>query len=741
MMNIGHMKVAAIRMYNEFLMRVATMEDEGYRRYRGLLDFVSESFDSGDKSIEKSGAEEGEERTEERERGERQQERFVGRRGMGEAFARWFRDMLEDYVPGGYTDDPKATKGMYGSEGVRALTDDFYRLVYKGFSDLLPKMVSQKLKAEKVYDVGPGGIKFTSELINRVITDAVNYFHKNPNEIKSGLIKAYTRKFKDEGDEGDVESRDLGVGQAFFKPRVDQEYFKELQKKSEATGEEVELQVGDVDSGVLKNLESVMETGTSEVRWRWRGIDENGMLHFTMPELYGGREFVIRLPVDIENIRPGTYPMRIRSVKKNGAIVEFPEQRQEIHDRYMGQVRREGLGVDQLRSFINNGFINRYVSVLRSEPVEKLIEDFGGQVTIGGEQVGSVDDLAELGEGGSGKDIPKARGSEKIERLRQELQEEIDKKTEKVKRRWEDAPALQKMFMSMSSAEGTRIADVVADQFPSESEKGTIGLDSILSTRPVVHFIMRTIMDPTTPMGGRGKADPWITLTINHIRKNAVHDPVLLKQFTELMRVARTRREKKQMGPGTKKVLETVTPAAPAPAGPMTVQAVEETPVSVADVQAFINSIPENIFRARFNELKKKIQDAMHKASADPALRKFFDRWRSFKDYKDRGIGRFVNELLYLSELDPSDPEEARYRKERGRAIGVINPEELPPIDPDTDEGRQVLDRQVGAFINRTVKKMQQPGLSVSASMIDPLFLNKIIVRAYHLVTSGQMVK
>ena len=731
MMNIGHMKVAAIRMYNEFLMRVATMEDEGYRRYRGLLDFVSESFDSGDKSIEKSGAEEGEERTEERERGERQQERFVGRRGMGEAFARWFRDMLEDYVPGGYTDDPKATKGMYGSEGVRALTDDFYRLVYKGFSDLLPKMVSQKLKAEKVYDVGPGGIKFTSELINRVITDAVNYFHENPDEIKSGLIRAYTRKFKDEGD---VESRDLGVGQAFFKPRVDQEYFKELQKKSEATGEEVELQVGDVDSGVLKNLESVMETGTPEVRWRWRGIDENGMLHFTMPELYSGREFVLRLPSDIESIRPGTYPMRIRRVKKNGAIVEFPEQRQEIYDRYMGQVRREGLGVDQLRSFINNGFINRYVSVLRAEPIEKLVEDFAGQVTIGGEQVGSVDDLKELGEGDSGKDIPKARGSDKIEQRRQELQEEIDKKTEGIKRRWERAPALQKMYLSMSPAEGTRIADVVADQFPEESEKGTIGLDSILSTRPVVHFIMRTIMDPTTPMGGGGRADPWITLTINHIRRSAVHDPVLLKQFTELMRVTRARREKKQPGTSTEK---TPVPAAPAPASPVTVQAVEETPVSVADVQAFINSIPENIFRARFNELKKKIQDAMHKASADPALHKFFDRRRSFQDYIDRGIGRFVNDLLYLSELDPSDPEEARYRKEHGRVIGVINPEELPPIDPDTDEGRQVLDRQVGAFINRTVHKMQQPGLT--ASTIDPLLLNKIIARAYHLVTTGQV--
>jgi len=726
MFNLGQMKIAAIQLYGDFMTKVAATEEEGYRRYRGLMDFlggIGEDTSEG-VPVEKTGAEE-----DYKEQYEREKERGKGRARIGDTYAQWFMDLLEDFLPGGYLSDPKKTRGMYGDEGIHSLVKKFHSMAHDGFEELLPKMMSEKLSADKRMDFLPSEIVFNDELINDTVTDAIKYFQKHPEEIQKGLVRAYSTKFKGEGDE---ESKNLGVAQAFFRPRIDDAYFSELLKKSEATGEEPELRRGAVDSGVLGNLESAA-TSKKPIRWRWVGVDENGMLTFMMPELYGDRKFVIKLPRDIGTIRPGEYSMVVRKVSKSGAIVEFADQRQQIQRRYLDQVREQGLGVDQLESFIDNGFINQYRTVLRSKPLETLIHDFSGHIVVSGRKIETVDDLAGLS-GTSGKEIPKARGSEKIEKMRGELRQELDSKTKRVGKRWKAAPALQKMFLTMEPTESDRIANAIAARYPEESEKGTISIDSILATRPVIHFIMETILDPTTPLGGGGKSNPWVTLTINHIRRDAVRDPVLLRQFTELMRVSGSRAEKKTT-PSPSKV---ITPGVTTPTSTRESVETSGSPVQdipIAEVRSFINSIPESVFRTALFRLKKDLQDTiMSLRGVEPSLDKFFRRKDAFQSYIVGVVIPFVRELLYISTLDPDD----EYRKTQSKKIGIIKPDELPVIDSETTEGQEIVDHQIKALISRTIKKMEQPGLSMTASTLDPAILQRLMVRAYHLVTVSQ---
>jgi len=727
MFNLGKMKIAAIQLYGDFMERVAAEEERGYRRYRGLLNFLG-GIPGGDAEsgpIEKMGAE----GDDYKEQYEREKERGRGKARVSDTYAQWFGDMLEDFLPGGYFSDPKKTRGMYGDEDVHALVKKFHKMAHDGFESLLPKLLSKKLNADEHMDFAPSEIVFDDELINDTVTDAIKYFQGHPEEIQKGLVRAYSTKFKSEGDE---ESKELGVAQAFFRPRVDDAYFSELLKKSEATGEEPELRRGAVDSGVLKNLESAA-TSRRPVKWRWVSIDENGMLTFTMPELYGDRKFIIRLPRDIGTIRPGEYSMVVRRVSRSGAVVEFADQKQQIQRRYLDQVREQGLGADQLESFIDNGFINQYVTVLTSKPLSTLIDDFSGHIVVSGRSIETVDDLAGLA-GSGGKEIPKARGSEKIEKVRSELQQELDSKTKRVGQRWRAAPALQKMFLTMEPTESDRIVSAVASRYPEESEKGTISLDSILATRPVVHFIMETILNPTTPLSGGGKSDPWVTITINHIRRDAVRDPILLRQFTELMRVSGSRAEAKKKTPSISKVITPRgTPVSTRESAETSGAPAQEIPI--AEVKSFINSIPETVFRTALFRLKKDLQDTiMSLRGVEPVLDKFFQRKDAFQSYLVGVVLPFVRELLYISTLDPDD----EYRVKQSKKLGIIKPDDIPIIDSETTEGQEIVDRQIKAFIGRAVKKMEQPGLSMTASTLDPAILQRLMVRAYHLVTTGQ---
>ena len=85
MFNMGQMKIAAIQLYGDFMTRVATTEEEGYRRYRGLMDFlggIGEDTSEG-VPVEKTGAEE-----DYKEQYEREKERSKSRARIGDKIGR-----------------------------------------------------------------------------------------------------------------------------------------------------------------------------------------------------------------------------------------------------------------------------------------------------------------------------------------------------------------------------------------------------------------------------------------------------------------------------------------------------------------------------------------------------------------------------------------------------------------------------------------------------------------------------
>jgi hypothetical protein len=238
MFNFGKMKLAVVKIYTDFFLQREAQANENHQRFLALSEFLGIPAAPSKPPAAKKAAEDDESRRLDTELEKKKTERQVGQHGMNEAFSRVFKDMIEDYLPGGYFRD----------EDVKNIANDFYRMAYARIKEMLPKRLSYKLKEENVTNVNPTEISFSPELINKIITDAVVYFHENPDEIKDGLIRAYSSKSKDEDD------RHLGVAQVFFSPRIDDSTYAEMLKDAEATGEDPDVKPGDVDPGVLENL-------------------------------------------------------------------------------------------------------------------------------------------------------------------------------------------------------------------------------------------------------------------------------------------------------------------------------------------------------------------------------------------------------------------------------------------------------------------------------------------------------
>jgi hypothetical protein len=766
------MKISTIQIYKNFMARVAADEDIDHLRYKSLENFLGMVGGKGVRPVE--GAEgdykpSGDEYDPQEERGRevarrmdqgrarKQQESFVGQHGMNEQMGMMFSKLLKDYVPGGFLADPVKMRGVAGTPEIHDIVKNFYRMAYQNFKKILPKILAKKTKD---YHIDRDkAIQFTPEVINTVIADALVYFHKYPDEVKLGLARAYTNKFRADEDESEKKRR-LSVGQAFFRPKVDESYYKEVTKNPDVVDDKKD---GDIDTGVLASLQAAKDAGRG-VKFKWVGIDDAGVLTFELPDLYGDRKFTILMPPDVtelrpedsKTMRPGTYELTIRDVKKNGAVIEFTAQKDEMLEGYVRQVESKGLGEDQLKKFINNGFINRYATILAAQPLEQFIEDFGGGISIGGEQVSSVQDLADLGTVSADKEVAKSeRTLSKLEEAELEQEAQQDALTQEVVKKWSADPALQRHFLKMTPDEGHRITQAVASKFPEESEKKAISFSSILATRPVVEYALNYILSesPKEFVGGGGQ--PWLIKLKGFIQRDALKDPVLFKQFAKLMqaqqaapRKPRTPKSKPSEAPGvltpvpvpgtvpTGVPIQTAVQAAEVAQAP---QAVPTPSPTVQEVQAFLQALPDTMYRKSLQQFREEILDAVRASASDPALQKFFEKRRTWLSYLGKQIQRFKDQLIYLSELDLSDPGDAEYYKTQCKKLGVIKPEKLSRnLDEGNPEHAAEIDSQLDAFKSRLVKKTEQPGLAMTASTLDPVMLQRVLTRAHHLVTTGQ---
>jgi len=580
-------------------------DDSDYRRYLLLEELLEESAPVMSKQAFNESEQDVRDQEIAREKGN--EEKLKGGSGVSSGVSRMFKDMLEDYLPGGFFRwEPYAQK----------LSDNFYRMAYAQFKDLVPKIISQKLKDFNIAR-SEGTIETDPETMNKVIMDSLIYLHNNPEMIKDGLARAFRRK---EGEE----NRGVGIADAFFVPRVDEGVLAERLKTE--GGEEVK--VGDADDEVLSNLKD-----RGEVKWRTakgKSIDEYGILHFNLPELYGSREFTVKVPSEIQYIKPGEYTFKVKDVKDSrGAVLEFKEQHESIRSNELSSIEENGLGEDQLRAFINNGVINRYRSVLRALPAEQLVEEFLGTFSIGGNQINSVDDLSGLSEyGEDGKEKgSKARGKEKVE---EKYQESVGREREKLRammQRWEGAPEIAKHFMKMNEDDGSRIARLVGSQFPLVSPKGVPSMDSIFATQPVVEMVLKYIMSPHMPLAGGGKSAPWVHYAWEAFQKMAVKDSSVRQSMEQMVR-----NKRKDVNPGL--------------------------PVSDTEITTMLSSL-KNV-NVSFARLKEKIADAVTAAKGSPELKKFFDRRETFQAYIRDTLTMAVEKFVDENGLSLDRPEDVK---------------------------------------------------------------------------------
>lgn len=627
---------SVIAQYQDFCDREAQKGRQDYERFISLEQFLTGGKAPAEGSSEKGAPVEATsgsitKRIESKEAGraptkeekkleEHKQQRLTGRRGLQKAFSRQFKDLLYDYMPGGYF-----TYNDYAKKAA----DDFYRRAYAGFKDLLPRLVVEKMREADVDVVDTGSIKVDPETVNEVITDAVLWLEENPDQLKKGLINAFSKSAREQ-------DRGVGLGEAFFSPRVDDKTFARM--KEEAAEEGESLGKKPVDERVLDQLEE-----GKEIKWKWEGIDENRRLEFSLPDLSGSRTFTIQIPENIKakSLRPGEYTFKVKSKKKNGVVLEFAEHKEDIEKKdILEEIETDGLGPDQLVNFIYNGVVSAYKNFLRSQSTEKLLEDYLGHIKIKGTEVEDISDLKKLQEEG-----PKARGEE-IKKERAKAQEREREKIDRIIDAW--TPVLAKYFLSLGEDGAEKIADAVSRKFP-DVPQGAVTFQAILGTRPMVKEILETIMDPTTPMGIGGKAEPWKILSKDKIIDLVDTDP-------DFKRVAAMYVMKKEPGK---------------------YEFANEVPDE--DIKAHLGSMTQADWASAIQKFVPKIREMILSMKGHPALQRFFERRRTFRGYIEDRLSEHVETIIEEQDLD------------------LTSKKDLKKID---DEIRKM--------VNKTVKLMQK---------------------------------
>lgn len=522
-----------------------------------------------------------------------------------------FRDIVEEYFPGGF---------FKWEDYARDLNNRFYSIARSIVLKYLPKKLFDKIKNLDLPQIfSESDLKINEELVNRIILDALLHINDNPSLLKEYLVRSlYSKRDTEE---------DLKMGDVFFIPRIGHKEYEELKNISP------DIKIGAPDFRVLENLENI-----KEVKWTWKGIDENGLLKFTLPELYGSREFSVKLPKEIPVIKPGSYTFIVKKiVPSRGAVFSFKEQKDRIRDISLQSISEEGLGKDQLLNFINKfiiGYLNEYIT---KRPVDKVLEDLAGMVSIRGEPISSVSDLAELS--GFGETKVKEKDIKKREEVKSKYEESLKEEKEKMQEminRWFKAPEVVRYFSSYREEDDVnKIVNAISSKFPEESKKEVTSLSSIIKTKPIVKMALKYILSSHYPIDSR-RSD-WIILVWDAFKNMVFKDPSIKNKVIDLIK-------------GKNKDLI----------------------VTDKDIKDFLDSISTNTINKTFFDLRKEIASVIDKAEKTgelPELKSFYDYRKIFRDYALRVIGPYLDDFIEKKGLDPSNPKDVakmeKFVKER----------------------------------------------------------------------------
>ncbi|MBD3260460.1 MAG: hypothetical protein GF334_02065 [Candidatus Altiarchaeales archaeon] len=566
-------------------------------------------------------------------------------KALTQGFATAVQDMLEDYLPFMYFEDnPEAAKPL----------QDFYRNAYKAVSNRLPRQIAYALKDKGIEDLSGTSIQMDPETINRIVTDMLLYFRENPEKARDALVKAYSSRQRESDADSTKRGRGTeGVGQAFFQPRMPREQYDAVREKALAEGEKPPQ---NIDRDLLDALQ-----GRSEVKWEWKGIDENKRLHFTLPEIAGDeRVFRVDIPPEIQNIRPGTYTFELSDPTKRGVTVTFKEQQEDIKSDAAKGLEETGIAADQLKR-LPDIMVDMYKSQvayphMTDEAISKLIEDFGGQMQIRGKLVSDVEDMNELASD-TEKKKKKERGGEKAREWTEKAHQERLQKVRQMTERW--GPQLAQHFLKADKQQGGRLVHLISSKFPEQVQKGVPSFDATMQTRPIVEIVLRTIMDPDVMPAGGGKRQEWRHIAIDRIKQAAIQDATVRSFFERLGQIERLRAQGAK-APEIKKML--------LQEGLQGGESTGAAPLTDSELRTFMDSIPIQTWRKSFDRLNHAISDAMHGMKEEPEIARFFDRARTWRPYVQQQVEEQIAAQLEAQKI-PVEKTDEYLQSEEGQKM------------------------------------------------------------------------
>jgi hypothetical protein len=472
-----------------------------------------------------------------------------------EALNSWAQDIFTDLgvkTYGGASDEYK----------------NFANYLYKHISMGLPKIFSEKVRKSYGLDLAPAHMRINPESYRDIILiEFFEFLSKNPDKVDDALVKARVSKDQiarvdrrtgepvkenqEESSKRRLDSEELGFAQSYFVPKADEITLKKL----DAAGEDIsDMEVGSVDTYALN---VIGEHKDKYIKWKFKGFDDT-RINFTMPELFGEREFTISLPQDVKMIRDpkaredikdafkdGTYNFKVKRVGKKGAALQFVEQSDLIKKRILPTVKSQGLDKREINNFFNI-IANSYLYSIKYMSTESLGEKFGKGLGLKPGLVSEANDLAELIEMGDKgklielKDNKKSRGlAETVERV-EENKERAQEKNLAQEQALSGLPGLQRLLSQQGGSQDfEEVIDGILDKLPKGIEprgQGKYGLVSFLLSKPVSSYILNNIVfKEDTPVSSRGKEQPWFRLVTHWLYTEAHTDPRIRKMLSELI--------------------------------------------------------------------------------------------------------------------------------------------------------------------------------------------------------------
>lgn len=470
-----------------------------------------------------------------------------------EAFNSWAQDFFQD-------------EGIKTYGGASDNYKNFASYMFKTIRQFLPKTLSKKVKEEYGLDLPPETLNLNKGAYRDIILiDLFEYLKENPEVIQKSMVKAHlselsridkrsgspAKETEEEESRRKYDISETGFAESFFAPKADEMTLKKLDEEGN--------DISDLDPGAVDKyaVEILKEHEGKNIKWKFLGFDES-RIKFSLPDLFGKREFVVRMPFDVKQIRDpkaredikdafkeGMYTFRVRRVGKKGAVLEFLEQAKLIEDRIAPEVKRIGLGKEEINKFFNI-IAKNYIDSIQSMPIEEIGEKFGKGLELRPGLVsgaGNLGELVEMGDKGElEKSREKSRGLEQTVRTKEKAEEEEFEKGRAHEQALSDLEGLQKLLAIETTPSVLRdITELIVDRLPSNIQPrgNKYGLPSFFLSKPVSSYILNNIVfDKSTPVSGRSKDQPWFRLVTNWLYEKAHATPEVRKMASDYIRAA-----------------------------------------------------------------------------------------------------------------------------------------------------------------------------------------------------------